>query len=155
MSEKNYTSIAWAIVISVGLIVAAAVVVSVISSTPSNNSNYNPSYNNNYNTPTPTPTPTPKPEFRIYNLDGAWNSYKVSTGILSSKTVYDYRCWATVTNYGNADGFVTLQGYAKQGITTHEYEQTLYLKAGETQNVYFTFENLQNEKVTYNIIRVR
>ncbi len=155
MSEKNYNSIAVAIVISVLLVLAAAVVISVmINSTPSYNSSYNPSYNNNY-APPPTSTPIPKAEFRVYNKELSWGSRQelVAKHLLAKddyRTVYYLYGSCYVTNYGDAGGFATVKLTQQgDGGTTITREQTLYFNVGETHVLYWNIDDIKYDTGVY------
>jgi hypothetical protein len=150
MSGENNPNNMTMFMIGVGVLLILVLFVAVATNvTQSNYHSDSPSYNNNYTPPTPTPTPTPKPAmFRIYNLDAVASS----TGLINVN--YKTTISAAVTNYGETAGFVHLKGYVKQNDTTKEQTRSLYLTAGETQYVQFSFERLQGGSYQYNIIQM-
>ena len=142
--ENNYNSIAVAIVICVGIIVAAIVLLPMLSNyTQSNNNRYNPSNNNNYN------PPEPQAKFRVYNKEFSYGSRQVlvATHLLAKddyRTVHYLHGSCDVTNYGDAGGFATIRltQQGPGGITITR-EQTIYLNAGETQKLHWNIDDVK------------
>jgi hypothetical protein len=123
----------------------------------SQSSNYYPDNNNNYNPytpPPPTPTPQPKPNVERVDLRGEWSSEKVSTGILSSKTIYHYTIRATYYNKGNADATMRLTYsfiHTQSGSDrTIEDTQIVQLRAGEVKEFSCTLYDVPNARSEYN-----
>ena len=137
--ETNYNSIAKTIAICVAIIVVSAVFISMFFNyNQSNNYSYTPPYNDYYNpSPTPTPTPQPRPNVERVDLRGEWFSEKISTGLLSSKTIHHYTITATFYNKGTADATMKLtysMTYTQGGSErTVEDTQIVQLKAGEVK----------------------
>ncbi|MCL2642295.1 MAG: hypothetical protein FWD52_02090 [Candidatus Bathyarchaeota archaeon] len=139
----------------IGVIVLAVICVAVgfvvfSQNTPS----YSQSGNNNYNPYTPPPTPQPKPNVERVDLRGEWSSEKVSTGLLSSKTMYHYTIRATFYNKGNADATMRLTYsfiYTQNGSDrTIEDTKIVQLRAGEAKEFSCTLYDVPNAGHSYN-----
>ncbi|MDR2719305.1 MAG: hypothetical protein LBC03_00670 [Nitrososphaerota archaeon] len=112
--------------------------------------------NNNYNPYTPPPTPPPRPNVERVDLRGEWSSEKISTGILSSKTIYHYTIRATYYNKGNADATMRLTYrfiYTQNGSErTIQDTQVVQLRAGEVKEFACTLYDVPNSGSSYNCL---